>query len=262
MTSYVFGILNKEINWVKVYKLLALKYEDFEILFAVHKNNKELELINELSDFENVKVLTFEADKSENYMISEAIKKTQGDNLVVCRDYVEYATILSDYLVAMGEMGVQVAMFRKPRKKNKVKDFFKKLWNKYIKFMFGFKLYEGDIGLIYFGNIATSILRELPNNVTFTKVNRWVGFDISYVESEDIVKANPQKLSIKSTTRNWIISLSVFALLVAGFVFLIAKGLISFIASLVLLLFIVTTGFLFGYFFAKYYIVKKFGDLD
>ena len=60
---------------------------------------------------------------------------------------------------------------------------------------FGFKFFEGNVSLMAFSSNTHKILKETP--VTrMTKINRWVGVDIQYVEKESLPKNTPIKAPI------------------------------------------------------------------
>ncbi len=230
MTSYVFSIIEKAVHWNKIYDIIEEKYKkEFEIIFAIRKSNPELADLEALAKKKkNVIVNTFEQNASENFMLSESIKSANGDDLVLCRDYFDYATIMSDVLVNLGKMGAQVVCYRKPQKKGKFFAFFRKIYNNIIHMIFGFSFYEGDIGLMYFNNVATSILKSLPNNILLTKINRWAGFEVSYIESDDLKKPKFEKIEGKKTSLLLGIALFLFLAFIGGIVTLSLLNIVEF----------------------------------
>ena len=218
MTSYVFTILEKY-HWDKVYQSLTNKLKTLNGACFENSNPEKMKFCS-LQNLQRVSVLVFEDSKTENEMISETVKVVQGHEMVLCRDYFDYKTVFSDYMLEMGLQGAQVVVYRKIKKSSKLKSFFDNLYNKMIKKVFGFRLYGAEVGLMYFNNIALSVLKELPNNVTLTKVNKWAGFEVSYIDiesetiSEAIEKVSPNQLKLA------IASATILALLVAGFVLL------------------------------------------
>lgn len=263
MTSYVFSVMNKKIIWSKVHQILAEKYdEEFEMIFALASNNDELADLKKLEQEQNnVLVLTFDPSYSENKMLSEAIRHTQGDNMVLCRDYFEYATVMSDLMIGMGAMNVQVALYRKPQKSGKIRAFFKKIYHRLVEWIFGFKLYEGDVGLEYFGNIPLSILRTLPNNILLTKVNKWNGFDISYIEADELKEKQFDHHEKKGVLKALWISGGIFALLLGLFITFAIVGWLGFLSGLVGVLLLLIVMFYMVYLCLKLSIVCQHGDL-
>lgn len=264
MTSYVFSVINKKIKWDRVYDILDKKYgADFEILFAIRKNNPELEYLLKLQEkSQDFFVYSYENDKSENFMLSETIKKANGDDLILVRDYFEFATVLSDVLVGVGAKGIPLAMYRKPKKQNKFKDFFVNIYKKVVRFVFGFSLYEGDIGLMYFGNIAFSILKEMPNNILLTKINRWSGFDVSYIEMDDLTKPVFEKHAKKKLLTQISIFASLTLLSLGAFVTLLVLNLLGFIGGLLLVVSFLGFGLWLKYLIIKLSIIDTVGDLE
>lgn len=264
MTSYVFSVIDKRINWDKVFNLLDSKYgADFEILFAVRASNPEVEYLKDLEKkLEDFFVYVYEDKFSENEMLGQTIKKANGDELILVRDYFEYTTILSDVLVSAGRKGVPLAMYRKPKKSNRLKDFFKKIYDKLVQFIFGFSLYEGDVGLMYFGNIPFAILKEVPNNILLTKINRWSGFEVSYVEIDDLAKPKLEKQEKKKLLKAIVIFASITALMLGVFITFTVLKLLGFLLSFVLIVAILLLGCWLDYLIIKLMIIDKIGDLN
>lgn len=263
MVSYVFSIIQKQIFWEKVHKILESKYKsDFELVFSCQKSNTELdELLNLQKSKKNVKVIVFDEEKTENELLSEAIKQSTGTQIVLCRDYFEFTTVMSDVLVSMGQVGVEIAMFQKQKKTNKFVNFFKKLYHKLVKMVFGFSLYEGDIGLMYFGNIATSTMRALNNPILLTKVNRWTGFEPSYVQTEELAKPVLKKSNKNKTI--WLLSLSIFLVLAFTALFVVTTvfAWIDFLQGFFIIVAILLCLLWTDYLSLKLMVISRVGDL-
>lgn len=258
MVSYIFSVIEKRLIWKKVVELLHQKHNDFQIVFAVYDKNPDLDEILELEG-ENIKVLQF-AHNDENEMISQAIKHCDGNSLMLCRDYFKYSTVMSDFLLEMAGKGAQVVMFKHEKKASKVSEFNKKILNKLIASIFNFKMYEGDIGLIYFGDIAFSVMKQ-TNAVLFTKVNKFVGFDISYASIEKLPKPQPQRKNLKKE----ILKISTFSTLlialIVGMSLLIALNKIGFVLCLLFITMIILDIFYILYLSLKLDILKRVGDI-
>ena len=262
MISFLFSIVDKKIFWDKVYQTLSQKYHDFEMVFAIKKQNSELEDLHVLADGkDNIKIFEYNQDASENFMISQTIKQVKGDCLVLCRDYFVYATILSDFLIDMGSQGAQIAMFQKQRKSNKITKFFAMLSHKITKALFGFDFYDGDIGLVYFGNIALSVLKNLPNCSLLTKVNRWKGFEICYATTDSLDKPVMEKREAKKALVNMICSFGTLAVLICALVLLCVFDLIEFLPILCFATAILVNILWATYAVIKFFLNKKVGDL-
>lgn len=265
MTSYVFTVLEKKYYWDKVYQSLTNKYEDnFEMVLVLKKSNSEKEEVLKFSKtVDRVKVLLVDENFSENAMVGEAMQEVSGKDMVLCRDYFAYKTIFSDYMVAMGRQGAQVVVYRKVKKASKLKSFFSKLYEKVVKYIFGFKPYGGDIGLVYFNNIALSVLKELPNNTVLTKVNKWAGFEISYIDIEDkeLTPAKLEKKELKPTLQKIIFYSVISVVLIAGFVLLAVFSKLSFVIGILIIFVLLLFQFFLFYNCLKYTVVNKYGDL-
>lgn len=262
MISFLFSIVDKKIFWDKVYQTLSQKYDDFEMVFAIKEQNSELEDLRALADGkDNIQIFEYEQSASENFMINKTIKHVKGDCLVLCRDYFVYATILSDFLIDMGKQGAQIAMFQKQKKSNKITKFFAKLSHKITKALFGFDFYDGDVGLVYFGNIALSVLKNLPNCSLLTKVNRWKGFEICYATTDSLDKPVMEKREAKKALVNMICSFATLAALVCALVLLCVFDLIGFLPILCFSTVILVNILWSTYAVIKFCLNKKVGDL-
>ena len=262
MISYLFSVINKQIYWDKVYQLLKENNDNFEIIFVLHESNEELNDIKLLSENNsNVHYYVYENGTSENQMISNAIKYVNGTELVLCRDFFEYTPVMSDFLIEMGKSGAQICLFQKNIKKNKLKKFLKAIYKKITKTIFGFESYEGNVGLVYFGNIALSVLKEVKDITLLTKVNRWKGFDISYALTDVINCSKPERKSLKNTVFNLISASLIMFLLIIALSMLIAFNVIGYVLILLFTLFILIDIFWLFYLILKLYIVIKLGDL-
>lgn len=265
MTSYIFTILEKKYHWDKVYQNLTNKYKkNFEMVLVLKKSNLEKTEILEFSkSVERVQVLVLDDDISENAMINQAIKAVKGKDMVLCRDYFEYKTIFSDYMLSMGAQGAQLVVYRLIKKKSKLKNFFSKLYHKIIKYIFNFKLYEAEVGLIYFNDIALSVLKELPNNIILTKVNKWAGFETSYIdiEEKEISPAKLEKKELKPVLLRIIIYSTISLFMLVGFVLLAVFNKLSFIVGILLVFVFLISLFILFYNSLKYTIINRYGDL-
>ncbi len=258
MVSYIFSVIKKRLIWKKVVEILNKKHSDFQIIFAVYNQNPDLNEILDLKS-EKIKVLQFDTD-DENHMISQAILQCDGSSLMLCRDYFQYSTVMSDFLLEMAESGAQVVMFKHNKKSNKLIEFNKKLLNKLIYSIFNFKMYEGDIGLIYFGNIAFSVMKK-TNAILFTKINRFVGFEISYASIDQLPKAIPQKKGLKKEVLKFSIFSIILIALIFSMSFLIAFNKIGFVLGLLFLTLIILDVFYIIYLSLKLDIIKRVGDV-
>ena len=263
MISFLFSVLDKKIYWDKVYDLLKEKNKSFEMIIVVKQNSEELEDIQKLEQLKsNVHCYVFDDNTSENYMINEGIKKSNGESLVLCRDYFDYAPILSDFLLDMGNEGAQVCMFKKNKKQNKIIDLVLKFFRKFTKNIFGFEMYQGDIGLIYFGNVALSVLKETKNCSILTKVNRWKGFDISYALTDDLPKPKPERKNTAKMIVSLVGSLLSLTVLVTAMVLLICFDLIGFVLILLFCTVILVNILWLLYNLLKLFVFISVGDLQ
>lgn len=71
----------------------------------------------------------------------------------------------------------------KDRPKNKFVSFFKRIWRKIVKAVFGVKFFEGDPSLIYFNEELGGVLTNINNFSYCTRIDRWRGTTKTAVET-------------------------------------------------------------------------------
>ena len=126
----------------------------------------------------------FVCDDNDDKIINSLMKKVEGDKLVIVRDMNDY-DVMNNLLDSMNKNN-QIALLK--RKKSKITMFFLKIINLFINFLYGYKLYNGEINAIGFSQNAIEILKLLPNCSFYTKINKWTAFEFVYVDCEKTPK--------------------------------------------------------------------------
>lgn len=82
-------------------------------------------------------------------------------------------------------------------KRNKFQNFFFKLWQFVMEFLFGFKFYDGDISVIAFNDNLFKVVSYIDNLSYSSRVNKWKGVQIKTIETES-PKAKKEYNKIKA----------------------------------------------------------------
>ena len=69
------------------------------------------------------------------------------------------------------------------KKRNKVGEFFYKLWEKIIRVLFDLTSFDGDISAICFSEKLTSVIKNIPNLSSVSRIHRWKGVSVGVIET-------------------------------------------------------------------------------
>ena len=163
-----------------IISLLETFCVNVQILFATEEGNDGLtELENRK---ENVRVVYFPRKTSEEDMIESLIDYVDGQTLCIVRDDNKPINVnLIKRCIVKQKEGYDIVMPKNNKKTNFFKKFFKKITNALVYKVFGFNLFEGNISIQCFGNNSINILKTNRTG-TLTKVNKWLGANIGYVD--------------------------------------------------------------------------------
>lgn len=170
-------------------------FEKFEIIFATNRNFENLN---------NTRIFaTKETDADK--IINALIPKVGGDKLVLIR---EYTNNFNDVISLTNAVKKENQIAKVKEKHSRLTDFFKRLLDIVINFIFGYKLFHTQLSMLCFGKVPLDVLKNLSNSSMYTKVNKWTGVDI--VEVNISYKS---KLKFKPKIKGNIISLCIFSIL-------------------------------------------------
>lgn len=165
----------------------------------------------------NISVLVFATHISEDEMVSSCIKALQNVSpVVLIRGNCNFHSAENiGLLVEKVQNGADIAMFKESKKGGKFRLWLGKTYKKLCEMFFGFRFFEGNVSMIAFSLLAHKVLKETP--VTkMTKINRWVGVDVQYIEKQTLPKNSPKK-----TPKSLLINTFVWAGALTAFLFLI-----------------------------------------
>lgn len=179
------------------------------------KSNKNLKNHKEKA---NINLYTFPNGTKEDSMISFGINSlTEGDFILLRNDVEEINVNLIEKILFESQLGGDIIMAKKPRKKNFLNRFFSNVFEKLYFLIFNFIFYAGDIGVQYFSNLTLSIMKE-TNSVMLTKLNKWLAVDIKYLDFEINQTVIKQKNYGKSKLLLLIYALCFVVLIVLSFI--------------------------------------------
>lgn len=67
------------------------------------------------------------------------------------------------------------------KKRGKIGEFFYRLWEKIIRVLFDLTFFDGDISAISFSEKLSSVVQNIPNLSSVSRVNRWKGVSVGTV---------------------------------------------------------------------------------
>ena len=189
--------LNNELDFDKFSKFSKQKLVGAEIVIASKQSHK-------LSEFTEY---VFDTDDNDE-VINTLIKKIDTDKLIIVRqfDNNNFTPIASVFVELKKEN--QICLMSK--KSGKIKKFFKNLFTPLIRFLFGYDLLMGSLACIGYGKNCIEVLKQLDNPSLFTKVDKWSGVDIKYIEA-----SQAQRVKFKSKVLKHYIRIFIYSLLFA-----------------------------------------------
>lgn len=173
----------------------AQHFEKYEILFAT---NRTFDGLSSTRVFETKET---NADK----IINALIPKIDGDKLILIR---EYTGNFNDIILLVNAVKKENQIAKIKEKHSRFADFFKRLLDMVINFIFGYKLFHTQLSMLCFGKVPLDVLKTLENASMYTKINKWAGIDIVEVNI-----SHRCKLKFKPKIKGNIISLCVFSVL-------------------------------------------------
>ncbi|MBQ3494341.1 MAG: hypothetical protein IJA69_02890 [Clostridia bacterium] len=173
--SFLICNVDNHIDIKKLNKFVSDKFDDYELVVAVGEKHRSVKI-------ENVREYVFSENETNDDIINALVPVVFGQAMVVVRkiennNFEPILNVLSGF-----EQNNDIVLIRK--KQNKVTKFFKRILSFLIRFFYGYTLYDSNLSVCAFGEIPLNVLKQTENASTFTKINRWTGINIVYVEGE------------------------------------------------------------------------------
>lgn len=213
MTNIIFSAKGKTLLQEEIVHLKQNLGKDTK-LFVLCEKRQAVTFLQKLPEKVGIDFFVFPDATAEDEMISSCIKSIENVSpIVLIRSTSNFATLENiDILIQKIASGADLAMFRQTKKGGKVSEWFAKTYKRLCEIFFGFKFFEGNISLMAFSSNAHKILKETP--VTrMTKINRWVGVDVQYVEKQSLPKNTPIKTPLNIIASCIVWACALFALL-------------------------------------------------
>ena len=162
------------------------KFIDCEIMVASSKDHS----------LQNADEYIFKVCNEEK-ALNTLIPLVKNDKLLIIREFKDFSNF--NKLVNAVQDENQISVFSKQKKQSK-------LLKKFMSFLFGYNLYNGSIAQICFGKNPLELLKSFDNCSMYTKIDKWVGYEVKEVECENIIK-----MKFKAKRKNNFIKLAIFS---------------------------------------------------
>ena len=164
--------LNNQLNVSEFTKFINKHFNYAQVIIASEqKHNITSENITEYI-FKN---------ETDDSVINALVKTLNTNKLILIRaidDNFDSILKLHQNLKKSNEICLFV------KKRNKIVEFFDKIFDKITKFIFGYKFFNGNIAQMAFGKIVIDVLKQVDNASMFTKMDKWSGVVIKELETE------------------------------------------------------------------------------
>ena len=173
--------LQDKLNFEKFIKFANQKFPGANIIVASKRDHNQV----------GVKEYVFETDDADE-VINTIVKNNEDRQFVLVRDFDNdnFEPIYSVY--AGLKKDNQICLLSK--KKNKFVEFFAKIFNAVVHFLFGYYLIGGSLAYVAFGPIPFDILKQTENPSLYTKIDKWTGIKDSPATSAPKIKFKPKVL--------------------------------------------------------------------
>lgn len=256
MITFIFTVKKREIK------------EDFLQRFNVFYGEKEVfiaaeegKTLNLLPSSEvSAHIAYFNSGTREEDMIQSLIGKVNAETLVIVRDGEEpiFFEDLKSAIVKQRE-GYDIVLLKNSKGENKFKTFFSNILKACAAKMFGFNFFEGELTVEVFGANAINILKTNGTGL-LSKINRWVGAKICYVNST-VEKKSFNSKKQKNLKLITLLCFLAFTLVLAGSICLGVFVSLPWLAILGLIFLNFVTGTIAIYNLLRYYTSYRVGDL-
>lgn len=150
-----------------------LKRKDLRVLIGSNKKFESAIVVPK--DFSG-EIKFFDDRSSKEEIINALNLYSDEGSVLICRK-----TITSDEVDKFFASESDITICKE--KRNKFKNFFFKLWQHFIKLLFGFNFFDGDVSVVCFNERLFPVISNLKNISYSSRVNKWKYVNISQVET-------------------------------------------------------------------------------
>lgn len=173
MVNVLIPITDKENDYSRLIAEISF-YENINIIVGMTEEiNKKI--IRE----ENVKYMVYKNGANKEEILNSISKFVLAGKLLILRKPISKKEF--NKIIFTNEK----ILLAKSKPQNKFISFFKKVWHKIVKLLFGVAFYEGDTSVIMFDENLAEVLLQTGNVSYNTRVNRWRGITESSLEIEN-----------------------------------------------------------------------------
>ena len=256
MITFIFPIKKRKIgeDFLENFNIFS---DEVQVYFALDKGN-EIKL-NEVKGVQ-ANIAYFNEGTREEDMIESLISKINTQTLVFVRDGENPLSFdgIRKCVVKQRE-GYDIVLMKKEKKQNRFKDFFSNILKNLASKMFGFKFFDGELTVQVFGANAINILK-MNGTGNLSKINRWVGANIGYVDGE-VERKNFKDSKFKKSKISTVLYALAFMIVLAGSIMLGVFINLPWLAILGLILVNFVSATLFVYNLLSCHTRYKVGDL-
>ena len=140
----------------------------------------------------------FEDGTTKEEIINSLNSELDDGKVLICRKAITEGEI-SSFFASNSDITVCA------EKRNKFKNFLFKMWQYFVRVLFGFEFFDGDISVVCFKENLFPVISNLSNLSYASRVNKWKYVTVSQVEtSEPAVEKEYSKTRSVATVCMWV----------------------------------------------------------
>ena len=208
MNNIIIPIVNEQmLPFVEI----AKKEKDTKVIIGIIKS---LSSKFKKMKGDNFALKIFEDGSKIEEIINALQDELDEGKVVICRKAISKEE-LSKFIQSKDDINIC------KEKRNKFQDFFFKIWQKFMNFLFGFVFFDGDISVISFDPRLFDVLINAENLSYISRVNKWKGVNVVALEvAGESIKKEYNKTKVNLMFYGWIaLFLAVVASAVVYFYF-------------------------------------------
>lgn len=140
-------------------------------------NKDLLPLIRDVDINKNC-IKTFEEGTTKEEIINALNGELDDGKTLICRKAITKEEI-NKFFVSDSDITVCF------EKRSKFKNFFFKMWQYFVKILFGFEFFDGDVSVVCFNENMFPVISNLSNLSYASRVNKWKYVTVSQVETRE-----------------------------------------------------------------------------
>ena len=198
----------------------AKKRDDFVVIGIVKSLEKELKKTRK----QNVVIKVFEDGSKKEEIINSLRDELVEGKVLICRKEITPQEIEKFFNSNADIMTVK-------QKRNKFQEFIFGIWQTFVRMLFGFEFFNGDVSVICFNSNLFPVIKNISNLSYSSRINKWKKVEIHEIETiSPPAKKEYDKVKTNAMLYGWIfVFLSVVASAFVYFYFVKATFLTGFL---------------------------------